>query len=81
MTDERRWVKSNAEVDFPIYGLKPPNSRNMDVHYDLIAVCNHEGTMGGGHYTCKAKHENGNWYIFDDHKCDIIDENSIVVCF
>mmetsp|Transcript_22399 Transcript_22399/g.22088 ORF Transcript_22399/g.22088 Transcript_22399/m.22088 type:complete len:113 (+) Transcript_22399:2438-2776(+) len=35
--------------------------------YDLYAVSNHYGSLGGGHYTAYAKnHHNGNWYHFDD---------------
>jgi ubiquitin C-terminal hydrolase len=35
--------------------------------YDLYAVDNHYGGMGGGHYTAYAKnHENGKWYDYDD---------------
>lgn len=35
--------------------------------YDLYAVDNHYGGLGGGHYTAYAKnHETGKWYDFDD---------------
>jgi ubiquitin carboxyl-terminal hydrolase 4/11 len=35
--------------------------------YDLYAVDNHYGGMGGGHYTAYCKNpEDGNWYNFDD---------------
>ena len=35
--------------------------------YDLYAVSNHYGGMGGGHYTAYCKlNEDGNWYCFDD---------------
>ena len=41
--------------------------------YDLYAVDNHYGGLGGGHYTAYAKNiENGKWYNFDDvriHLC------------
>ena len=33
--------------------------------YDLFAVSNHFGSMGGGHYTAYAKHD-GRWLHFDD---------------
>ena len=33
--------------------------------YDLFAVSNHYGGMGGGHYTAHAKNE-GRWMHFDD---------------
>ena len=35
--------------------------------YDLYAVDNHYGGLGGGHYTAYAKNPlNGQWYHFDD---------------
>ncbi|KAM6951319.1 ubiquitin carboxyl-terminal hydrolase 31-like [Aplochiton taeniatus] len=38
-----------------------------DYLYDLYAVCNHHGTMQGGHYTAYCKNSiDGQWYCFDD---------------
>ncbi|CAO1617632.1 unnamed protein product [Jaminaea pallidilutea] len=35
--------------------------------YDLFAVDNHYGGLGGGHYTSSARNaEDGKWYYFDD---------------
>lgn len=35
--------------------------------YDLFAVDNHYGGLGGGHYTAYAKNDyDGKWYYFDD---------------
>ncbi len=35
--------------------------------YDLYAVSNHYGGLGGGHYTAFAKNKYKNeWYKFDD---------------
>ncbi len=35
--------------------------------YDLYAISNHFGGMGGGHYTaCCQLNEDGQWYYFDD---------------
>jgi ubiquitin C-terminal hydrolase len=46
--------------------------------YDLYAVVNHYGSMGGGHYTAYAKHaESGNWHSYDDSTCRPIDVNSV----
>ncbi|GAA5999783.1 putative ubiquitin-specific protease UBP12 [Rhodotorula paludigena] len=37
--------------------------------YDLYAVSNHFGGLGGGHYTAFAKNpDNGRWYDFDDSR-------------
>jgi len=46
--------------------------------YDLYAVVNHYGSMGGGHYTAYAKHaESGSWHSYDDSTCRPIDVNSV----
>jgi len=63
--------KLGALVDFPIEGLdlssvviskqeKPPI-------YDLFAVSNHSGGLGGGHYTAYANNSyDKQWYSFND---------------
>ncbi|GAA5944501.1 hypothetical protein JCM3775_005877 [Rhodotorula graminis] len=46
--------------------------------YDLYAVSNHFGGLGGGHYTAFAKnHENGRWYDFDDSRVSEIQPDRI----
>ncbi|XP_053325397.1 ubiquitin carboxyl-terminal hydrolase 4 isoform X2 [Spea bombifrons] len=75
--------KLDAVVEFPIRNL------NMSEFvcdltagpylYDLVAVSNHYGGMGGGHYTAYAKnHENGQWYYFDDSSVSPASEDQIV---
>ncbi|CAD8091291.1 unnamed protein product [Paramecium sonneborni] len=47
--------------------------------YDLYAVSNHYGGLGGGHYTALAKNKFTNkWYNFDDSMVSEINESSIV---
>ncbi|KAG9335217.1 hypothetical protein JZ751_005572, partial [Albula glossodonta] len=47
--------------------------------YDLIAVSNHYGGMGGGHYTAFAKNkDDGKWYYFDDSSVSPANEDQIV---
>ncbi|KFO95576.1 Ubiquitin carboxyl-terminal hydrolase 31, partial [Calypte anna] len=59
-----------------------------DYIYDLYAVCNHHGTMQGGHYTgnlivmcflsayCKNSVD-GQWYCFDDSDVQQLPENEV----
>ena len=43
--------------------MKVDNEKHVE--YDLYAVSNHYGGLGGGHYTAYAK--NGNkWFEFND---------------
>ncbi|XP_062999485.1 ubiquitin carboxyl-terminal hydrolase 31 [Elgaria multicarinata webbii] len=49
-----------------------------DFIYDLYAVCNHHGTMQGGHYTAYCKNSiDGLWYCFDDSDVQQLDENEV----
>ena len=58
---ERRLAVGAAEANGAVVG--EPES----LIYDLYAVDNHYGGLGGGHYTAYAKnHETGKWYDFDD---------------
>ncbi|KAL3417342.1 ubiquitin carboxyl-terminal hydrolase [Phlyctema vagabunda] len=64
--------KLDVLVDFPIEGLDL-SSRVIEKFdgkkeiYDLIAVDDHWGGLGGGHYTAFAKNFNDNqWYEYND---------------
>ncbi|XP_069036803.1 ubiquitin carboxyl-terminal hydrolase 31 isoform X1 [Lepisosteus oculatus] len=49
-----------------------------DYLYDLYAVCNHHGTMHGGHYTAYCKNSvDGQWYCFDDSDVQPISEDEV----
>ncbi|XP_068439402.1 ubiquitin carboxyl-terminal hydrolase 31-like [Clinocottus analis] len=49
-----------------------------DYLYDLYAVCNHHGTMQGGHYTAHCKNSiDGQWYCFDDSDVQPIPEDEV----
>ena len=54
--------------------------------YDLFAVTNHFGVMGGGHYTALACSE-GTWHQFDDHdvkevaKKDVVTHNAYLLFY
>jgi ubiquitin carboxyl-terminal hydrolase 4/11/15 len=47
--------------------------------YDLYAVSNHYGSLGGGHYTAYALNKSTDkWYKFDDSSVSEIDESHVV---
>jgi len=50
--------------------------------YELYAVSNHSGGLGGGHYTAYAKNkEDGRWYNFNDSfASEVQDPSRIVSC-
>lgn len=63
--------KIDVLIDFPIEKLDLTERVGDEVEgkellYDLIAVDNHYGGLGGGHYTAYAKNfEDKKWYHFD----------------
>ncbi|KAF9772571.1 hypothetical protein IL306_009710, partial [Fusarium sp. DS 682] len=63
--------KLDVMVDFPIEGLDLTSrviqkEEGKDEIYDLIAVDDHYGGLGGGHYTAYAKNfVDGRWYNYN----------------
>uniref|UniRef100_A0A8D2NRG2 Ubiquitin carboxyl-terminal hydrolase n=1 Tax=Zosterops lateralis melanops TaxID=1220523 RepID=A0A8D2NRG2_ZOSLA len=75
--------KLDTVVEFPIRGLNMSefvcDPRAGSYVYDLIAVSNHYGAMGVGHYTAYAKNKvNNKWYYFDDSSVSVASEDQIV---
>lgn len=75
--------KIDMVVEFPIEGLDisnyiadPDSTNNI---YDLIAVDNHYGGLGGGHYTAAAKNFGDNtWYNFNDSRVTTINPEETI---
>ncbi|XP_029471621.1 ubiquitin carboxyl-terminal hydrolase 15 isoform X2 [Rhinatrema bivittatum] len=75
--------KLDTLVNFPISELDMSefliNPNAGPCCYNLIAVSNHYGGMGGGHYTAFAKNkDDGKWYYFDDSSVSTASEDQIV---
>ncbi|KAI2224728.1 hypothetical protein LOZ12_005579 [Ophidiomyces ophidiicola] len=61
------YVDYPLELDMTGRAQAPDDGKSM--MYDLIAVDNHYGGLGGGHYTAYAKSfVDGNWYEFNDSR-------------
>uniref|UniRef100_A0A8C5H1V6 Ubiquitin carboxyl-terminal hydrolase n=1 Tax=Gouania willdenowi TaxID=441366 RepID=A0A8C5H1V6_GOUWI len=76
--------KLDTVVDFPIKDLNMSkfvcDPKAGPYIYDLIAVSNHYGGMGGGHYTAYGKNKvDDKWYHFDDNSVSSATEDQIVV--
>ncbi|KAJ1130551.1 hypothetical protein NDU88_008902 [Pleurodeles waltl] len=60
---------------------QPPNrteSYQPDVLYDLYAVCNHHGSMQGGHYTAYCRNSlDSRWYSYDDSNVEPVMEDEV----
>ncbi|XP_075893390.1 ubiquitin carboxyl-terminal hydrolase 4 [Nelusetta ayraudi] len=75
--------KLDTVVDFPIRDLNMSefvcDPKAGPYVYDLIAVSNHYGGMGGGHYTAYGKNKvEKKWYYFDDSSVSSASEDQIV---
>uniref|UniRef100_A0AAQ5Z7L1 Ubiquitin carboxyl-terminal hydrolase n=1 Tax=Amphiprion ocellaris TaxID=80972 RepID=A0AAQ5Z7L1_AMPOC len=75
--------KLDTVVDFPIRDLNMSefvcDPKATPYIYDLIAVSNHYGGMGGGHYTAYGKNKvDGKWHYFDDSSVSSASEDQIV---
>jgi len=74
--------KNQIYIDFPfdldlskyVIGYKKNSYK-----YELFGVCNHSGSVLGGHYTCYVKNANGKWYHYNDSDVsEILLLNSII---
>ncbi|XP_062238678.1 ubiquitin carboxyl-terminal hydrolase 15-like isoform X2 [Platichthys flesus] len=75
--------KLDSLVEFPLRDLDMSefliNPNSGPCRYDLIAVSNHYGGMGGGHYTAYGKNkDDGKWYNFDDSSASPANDDQIV---
>ncbi|CAF4604830.1 unnamed protein product [Rotaria socialis] len=75
--------KIDLRIDCPInldlsqYVLNP--AEKAKGKYSLIAVSNHMGGLGGGHYTAYAKNSHDKkWHIFDDSYVSEANETDVV---
>ncbi|KAM5351565.1 hypothetical protein ACJ41O_004288 [Fusarium nematophilum] len=77
--------KLDVLVDFPIEGLDLTTrviqkEEGKDEIYDLIAVDDHYGGLGGGHYTAYAKNfVDGCWYNYNDSSVSPVSDPSSAI--
>ena len=73
--------KIGSLIDFPISGLNLKNfiigPHNEQKNYDLYAVSQHYGGVGGGHYTACCKNDE-KWYDYNDSSVSPTNTKSVV---
>jgi len=81
---DRHWrEKIDSYVDFPTENLDMSkwvvcDAEKKDATYNLYAVSNHYGGLGGGHYTAFAKNLlDDKWYNLDDSSVTPVDKESV----
>ena len=76
------YTKNSELVEFPLENLNMakymcgPDKKYSK--YDLFAVSQHYGGMGGGHYTAVCKNIDGKWYEYDDSDCSPVSQNQVI---
>ena len=79
-------TKIDDHVEFPLSGLDlskhlcpgNPAMKGVSTTYDLYAVSNHFGGLGGGHYTAFGKNNiTGEWYNFNDSSARRTDKSNV----
>ena len=76
--------KISTLVQFPVHGLDLSHisgraGEGAGGIYDLWAVSNHMGGLGGGHYTAYVRNRvAGGWYLHDDSRVSEVSEDEIV---
>ena len=62
--------KNQVLISFPLDNLDLSNYvigyNKSSYIYELYGICNHSGSVYGGHYTSYVKNANGIWYHFND---------------
>ena len=76
------YTKNDELVEFPLENLNMSKymcgpDKNYS-KYDLFAVSQHYGGMGGGHYTAVCKNIDGKWYEYDDSDCSPVSQNQVI---
>ncbi|GAB2274235.1 hypothetical protein Dimus_009002 [Dionaea muscipula] len=77
-------IKLDTLVSFPVHNLdlskyvKCKDAHTLSHVYELFAISNHYGGLGGGHYSAYAKLIDENrWYHFDDSHVSPVAEDDI----
>ncbi|GAN08057.1 ubiquitin carboxyl-terminal hydrolase 4-like [Mucor ambiguus] len=79
----RHWRnKVDTMIDFPLKELDMTDRvlghQDESLIYDLYAVDNHYGGMGGGHYTAFAQNiDDGEWYEFNDSSVTAMSDKDV----
>ena len=75
------YTKNNSLVEFPLDNLNMERylcgPDKFHSKYDLFAVSQHFGGMGGGHYTAVCKNIDGFWYEYDDRSLTRISPRNV----
>jgi ubiquitin C-terminal hydrolase len=74
--------KNQILISFPLENLNLSKYvigyKKESYVYDLYGICNHSGSVQGGHYTSYVKNANQKWYSYNDTTVTEISEASLI---
>jgi len=69
-------------IDFPLENLNLnkycDGYKKYKSFYNLYGICNHSGSLGGGHYYAYCKNTNGQWYNYNDSTVTKIEPEDLI---
>jgi ubiquitin C-terminal hydrolase len=75
--------KNQILVNFPLNDLDLSSYvigyKKESYKYELYGVCNHSGSVMGGHYTSYVKNADGIWYHFNDTSVSKVEINETII--
>ena len=75
--------KNQILVNFPLNDLDLSSYvigyKKENYKYELYGVCNHSGSVMGGHYTSYVKNADGIWYHFNDTSVSKVEINETII--
>ena len=78
-----RFQKNQISITFPLDNLDLSDYvigyKKENFKYELYGVCNHSGSVMGGHYTSYVKNANGKWYHYNDTCVSEVGINETIV--
>ena len=78
-----RFQKNQILVTFPLDNLDLSKYvigyKKECYKYELYGICNHSGSVMGGHYTSFVKNANSNWYHFNDQEVSLVNTPENVI--
>ena len=75
----RGYASASCDAPTAAAGTEGGGVEEVPPLYDLFAVTNHYGVMGGGHYVALARNvATDQWHSYDDHAVRVVRKDQVV---
>lgn len=83
LIEGNRISKKMDLIDFPLEDLDLSKYvlgyKASSYKYELYGICNHVGDVMGGHYTAFVKNGSGQWFHYNDHMVELVNNPALMV--